>query len=144
MAKKRKNKGSRSISTDVANLAKSKVIRVKMTKSQLTAYLVGYVENQEEDITSSITSRNMKKLITATMDGLTDAIQKSIRPGGVGEFMMPRMFKVTLKTKKAIKKGTMVRSPATGGMVPSKGRPASKRVKIRALVNLKKAAAGEV
>ena len=141
MAKKRKK--SRSISTDVAKLAKSKVIRVKMTKSQLTAYLVNYVENQEEDITAEITSKDMKKLITATIEGLTDAIQKSIRPGGLGEFIMPRTFKVTLRAKKVIKKGTMVRSPATGEMVPSKGRPASKRVKIRPLVNLKKAAAGE-
>ena len=140
MSKKRKKKGARS----AAKMAGSKTIKTKMTKSQLTAYLVSYVEEQEEEITSEITSKEMKKLITATMDGLTDAIQKSICPGGAGEFMMPRMFKVSLKTKKAIKKGTMVRSPATGGMVPSKGRPTSKRVKIRALVNLKKAAAGEV
>ena len=143
MAMKRRKKRSRSISTDVVSLAKSKVIRVKMTKSQLNAYLVNYVENQEEDITAEITSKDMKKLITATIEGLTDAIQKSIRPGGLGEFIMPRTFKVTLRAKKAIKKGTMVRSPATGGMVPSKGRPASKRVKIRPLVNLRKAAAGE-
>lgn len=140
MAKKGKKKRSRSVATKTTE---PKVIRAKMTKSQLTAYLVNYVESHEEDLTSGITSKGMKRLITLTMDGLTDAIQKSIRPGGVGEFMMPRMFKVTLRTKKAIKKGTMVRSPATGEMVPSKGRPASKRVKIRALVNLKKAAAGE-
>ncbi len=140
MAKSRKKRGSR----PAAKMAGSKTIKTKMTKSQLIGYLVSYVEEQEDDITSSISSRNMKKIVTATMDGLTDAIQKSICPGGAGEFMMPRMFKVTLKNKKAIKKGTMVRSPATGGMVPSKGRPASKRVKIRALVNLKKAAAGEI
>ena len=140
MAKKRKKKGVR----PAAKMVGSKTIKTKMTKSQLTAYLVNYVETWEEEITSHITSKNMKRLVTATMDGLTDAIQKSICPGSDGEFMMPRMFKITLKNKKAIKKGTMVRSPATGGMVPSKGRPASKRVKIRALVNLKKAAAGEV
>ena len=139
--KLKKRKRSRSTTPKTVG---AKTIKNKMTKSQLTAYLVSYVENQEEDITSSITSRNMKKLVTATMDGLLDAIQKSIRPGGVGEFMMARMFKVTLRTKKAVKKGTMVRSPATGEMVPSKGRPASKRVKIRPLVNLKKAAAGEI
>ena len=142
MAKKHKKKKSRS--KVVSSLIGSKTIKTKMTKSQLTAYLVSYVEEQEEEITSSISSRNMKKLITTTMDGLTDAIQKSICPGSSGEFMMPRMFKVTLRTKKAVKKGTMVRSPATGEMVPSKGRPASKRVKIRPLVNLKKAAAGEI
>jgi len=140
MAMKRRKKRSRSTTPKATG---TKIIKTKMTKSQLTAYLVSYVENQEEDITSSITSRNMKKLITATMDGLTDAIQKSIRPSGAGEFMMARTFKVTLRAKKAIKKGTMVRSPATGKMVPSKGRPASKRVKIRPLVNLRKAAAGE-
>ncbi len=140
MAQKRKKKRSRSVATKATG---AKTIKTKMTKSQLTAYLVNYVENHEEDITSEITSKEMKKLITATMDGLTDAIQKSIRPGSGGEFMMARTFKVTLRAKKAIKKGTMVRSPATGEMVPSKGRPASKRVKIRPLVNLKKAAAGE-
>ncbi len=142
MAKKNKKKRSRLTVATVT--ARAKTIKSKMTKAQLTACLVSYVEAREEDITSSITSRNMKKLVTATIEGLTDAIQKSIRPGGAGEFMMPRTFKVTLREKKAIRKGTMVRSPATGEMVPSKGRPASKRVKIRPLVNLKKAAAGEI
>lgn len=140
MAKKRKKGRSRSVVTKTAG---AKTIKTKMTKSQLSAYLLGYVEDHEEEITSDISSKEMKQLVTATMDGLTDAIEKSIRPGGVGEFIMPRMFKVTLRTKKAIKKGTMVRSPATGEMVASKGRPASKRVKIRPLVNLKRAAAGE-
>lgn len=142
MAKNRKKKKSRSKA--VSNSIGSKTIKNKMTKSQLTAYLVSYVEEQEEEITAIITTTNMKKLITATMDGLTDAIQKSICPGSGGVFMMPRMFKVTLKNKPAIRKGTMVRSPATGELVPSKGRPASKRVKIRPLVNLRKAAAGEI
>lgn len=135
----KKNKRSRLVETKG-----SKVIKTKMTKSQLTAYLVDYVENQEDEITSSITSKNMKKLVTATMEGLTDAIQRSIRPGGVGTFMVSKTFKVSLRTKKAIKKGTMVRSPATGEMVPSKGRPSSKRVKMNPLVNLKKAASGEI
>ncbi len=142
MAKKHKKKRSRSVETKATG-AKSWTIKSKMTKAQLMGFLVAHVEAEEEDITAEITSRDMKKLITATIDGLTDAIQRSIRPGGLGEFIMPRTFKVTLREKKAIKKGTMVRSPATGGMVPSKGRPASKRVKIRPLVNLRKAAAGE-
>ncbi len=123
---------------------RSETLKNKLTKSQLTAYLVNYVENQEDEITANITSRDMKKLITATMDGLTDVIQKSIRPGGIGTFILSKTFKVSLRAKKAIKKGTMVRSPATGEMVPSKGRPASKRVKMNPLVNLKKAAAGEI
>ena len=140
MVKKRKKNRS-ALTTKSAG---PKTIKNKMTKARLYAYLLDYAESHEEEVTSRIPSKDMKKLISATMDGLLDAIQKSIRPGGGGEFMMPRMFKVTLKTKKAIRKGAMVRSPATGEMVPSKGRPASKRVKIRPLVNLKKAAAGEI
>ena len=136
MAKKRKN--------SVAKSTGSKTIKTKMTKSQLIAYLVDWVEKEEDEITSYISTKDMKKLMTATIGGLSDAIQRSICPGSGGEFMMPRLFKVTLKTKKAIKAGTMVRSPATGGMVPSKGRPKSKSVKIRPLTNLKKAAAGEI
>ncbi len=135
----KKNKRSRPTMTK-----RSETLKSKLTKSQLTAYLVNYVENQEDEITANITSRDMKKLITATMDGLTDVIQKSIRPGGIGTFILSKTFKVSLRAKKAIKKGTMVRSPATGELVPSKGRPASKRVKMNPLVNLKKAAAGEI
>ena len=138
--KKRKKKRSRSAVTKTVG---SKTIKTKMTKSQLIAYLVSYVESQEEEITSDITSKDMRKLVTAVMGGLADAIDKSIRPGSAGEFMMPRMFKITLRTKKAIKKGTMVRSPASGEMVASKGRPARKQVRMRPLINLKRAAAGE-
>jgi len=141
MTKKSKKKRSR---METKSTTGSKAIKNKMTKAQLTAYLVDFVENQEDEIASRVSSKHMKKLVTATMDGLTDAIQRSIRPKGVGVFIMPKTFKVTLRTKKAIKKGTMVRSPATGGMVPSKGRPKSMRVKMNPLVNLKKAAAGEL
>ena len=136
MAKKNKRSRLKSKKLDT--------LKTKLTKSQLIAHLVSYVEEQEEDITAEISSKDMKKLITATMDGLTDTIQRSIRPGGIGTFILSKTFKVSLKAKKAIKKGTMVRSPATGGVVPSKGRPASKRVKMNPLVNLKKAASGEI
>jgi len=63
MAKKRKR--SRSLT---AKTTGPKTIKTKMTKSQLTAYLVSYVEHNEEEITSAITSKEMRRLVTATMD----------------------------------------------------------------------------
>lgn len=77
----------------------------------------------------------------------------SIHPKGLGEFAMSGLFKIVTKkvpAKKmpAIKKGTPVRNPSTGEMMPSKGRaaftkPATVRVKVRALAKLKRAGIGE-
>lgn len=116
-------------------------IKDKMTKSQLTKHLIDYVESSME--VDHIASADVKGMVTNTLEGLAGVIERSIMPRGLGVFMMPQLFKVETKVKPAIKKGKLVRSPATGEMVKSKGRPASKRVKIRALTRLKKAAAGE-
>ena len=49
-------------------------------------------------------------------------------------------MKVTLRKVPARKAGTLVRNPATGEMTPAAAKPASVRVKIRALSKLKTAA----
>ncbi len=64
----------------------------------------------------------------------------SVHPRGVGEFTLPGLLKVTLRKVPARKAGTLVRNPATGEMVPGAAKPASVRVKIRALSKLKNAA----
>ncbi len=64
----------------------------------------------------------------------------SVHPRGVGEFTLPGLLKVTLRKVPARKAGAMVRNPATGEMIPAKAKPASVRVKIRALSKLKGAA----
>ncbi len=64
----------------------------------------------------------------------------SVHPRGVGEFTLPGLLKVTLRKVPARKAGTLVRNPATGGMVKAAAKPASVRVKIRALSKLKTAA----
>lgn len=114
-------------------------LSTQMTKRLLVDHLVDAVDSQAKNLTTKET----KQLVIATLDALTNAMERSIMPGGAGTFSLPKVMKITLKTKKAVKSGTMVRSPATGGMVPSKGRPESKSVKIRALTALKRAAAGE-
>jgi hypothetical protein len=50
-------------------------------------------------------------------------------------------LKVNLRKVAARKAGTLVRNPATGEMIKGAAKPASVRVKIRALSKLKQAAA---
>jgi nucleoid DNA-binding protein len=64
----------------------------------------------------------------------------SVHPNGVGEFTLPGLLKVTLRKVPARKAGTMIRNPATGEMMKGAAKPASVRVKIRALSKLKTAA----
>lgn len=72
---------------------------------------------------------------------LENAFLGSVHPRGLGEFTLPGLLKVNLRKVPARKAGTLVRNPATGEMVPAAAKPASVRVKIRALSKLKSAAA---
>jgi nucleoid DNA-binding protein len=82
-------------------------------------------------------SREAAKGALATIEG---AMMGSVHPKGAGEFTMPGLFKVTLRKVPARKAGTMIRNPATGEMMPGAAKPASVRVKVRALSKLKAAA----
>jgi hypothetical protein len=64
----------------------------------------------------------------------------SVHPRGVGEFTLPGLCKITLRKVPARKAGTLVRNPATGEMMKGAAKPASVRVRIRALSKLKSAA----
>jgi len=64
----------------------------------------------------------------------------SVHPRGVGEFVLPGLLKVNLRKVPARRAGTLVRNPATGEMVKAAAKPASVRVKIRALSKLRTAA----
>lgn len=71
---------------------------------------------------------------------IENAMMGSIHPRGTGEFTLPGFLKVTLRKVPARKAGTMIRNPSTGEMVPGAAKPASVRVKVRALAKLKAAA----
>jgi len=64
----------------------------------------------------------------------------SVHPRGVGEFTLPGLLKISLRKVPARKAGTLIRNPATGEMIKGAAKPASVRVKIRALSKLKSAA----
>lgn len=99
-------------------------VKEVMTKSALIGLLA-----EKNDI-----PRKTAASVLATLEGV---MMGSIHPKGVGMFVMPGMFKVTLRKVPARKAGTLIRNPATGEMVPAAAKPASVRVKIRPLSKLK-------
>lgn len=81
-----------------------------------------------------------RKQASEVLSTIESAVLGSVHPKGAGEFTLPGLLKVTLRKVPARKAGTLIRNPATGEMVPAAAKPASVRVKIRALSKLKSAA----
>lgn len=81
-----------------------------------------------------------RKAVVAVLNSIEAIMMGSILPRGVGEFTLPGIMKVTLRKIPARKAGTLIRNPATGEMMKATAKPASVRVKVRALSKLKKAA----
>ena len=103
-------------------------IKEALTKSALIEQLA-----QHNDI-----PRKTAASVYATLESL---FLGSVHPRGVGEFSLPGILKVSLRKVPARKAGTLVRNPANGEMMKAAAKPASIRVKIRALSKLKSAAA---
>jgi nucleoid DNA-binding protein len=117
-------------------MAKKKPAKTEATlrpvKEALTkSALVGLIAEQNE------LSRKQAAGVLATIESV---MLGSVHPKGIGSFVMPGLFKVTLRKIPARKAGTLIRNPATGEMMKAAAKPASVRVKIRALSKVKKAA----
>ena len=82
-----------------------------------------------------------RKTAAAVYGTLENLFLGSVHPRGVGEFTLPGLLKVSLRKVPARKAGTLVRNPANGEMIKAAAKPASVRVRIRALSKLKTAAA---
>src|ERR1700761_2645791 len=81
-----------------------------------------------------------RKIAIGVYATLENLFLGSVHPRGVGEFVLPGLLKVNLRKVPARRAGTLVRNPSTGEMVKAGAKPASVRVKIRALSKLKAAA----
>ena len=103
-------------------------VKEALTKSALINRIA-----EENDL-----SRGVAAGVLASLESV---LLGSIHPRGAGEFTFPGLFKVTLRKVPARKAGTLVRNPATGEMIKAAAKPASVRVKMRALSKLKAAAA---
>lgn len=111
--------------------AKSEVA-VRPFKETLTkSALIGLIAEQNEV---------SRKVASGMLETLQSTMLGSIHPKGAGEFTLPGILKVTLRKVPARKEGTLIRNPATGEMMKAPAKPASVRVKVRALSKMKKAA----
>ena len=104
-----------------------KPVKEKLTKSAMLSQIA-----EKTDLSRA----QVGEVITA----LEELMLGSVHPNGIGEFMFPGLFKVALRKVPARKAGAMIRNPATGEMMKATAKPASVRVKIRALAKLKSAA----
>ncbi|HTM64034.1 MAG TPA: HU family DNA-binding protein [Gammaproteobacteria bacterium] len=77
-----------------------------------------------------------KKDVVAVLDCLTEVIEKHVKPGCAGKFVMPGLMKITVvkKPARSARKGI---NPFTGEEIMIKARPAYKAVKIKPLKQLK-------
>lgn len=135
-------------------MAKPKVIKPKVSKSKISKSKISKTEAAplrpvKETFTKSalinlIAEQNdiPRKTALGVFATLESVLLGSVHPRGVGEFTLPGLLKVTLRKVPARRAGTLVRNPATGEMVKGAAKPASMRVKIRALSKLKTAASG--
>jgi nucleoid DNA-binding protein len=107
-------------------VAKTQPVKEALTKSALVNLIA-----DKNGVT-----RDVARGVLATIE---EVMTGSIHPRGVGEFTLPGLLKISLRKVPARKAGTMIRNPSTGEMVPGAAKPASVRVKIRALSKLKAA-----
>jgi nucleoid DNA-binding protein len=117
----------------VKKATKSAASAVKPVKQALTKSALINLIAEENEIP--------RKTAVGVYATLENAFLGSVHPRGLGEFTLPGLLKVNLRKVAARKAGTLVRNPATGEMIKGAAKPASVRVKIRALSKLKQAAA---
>ena len=130
-------------------MAKATTKSTKLTaKKKANAPVAASIRPVKETLTKSaliarIAEQNElpRKTAAAVYATLENLFLGSVHPRGVGEFTLPGLLKVSLRKVPARKAGTLVRNPANGEMMKAAAKPASIRVKVRALSKLKTAAA---
>jgi nucleoid DNA-binding protein len=83
-----------------------------------------------------------KKDVVAVMEALTDEIHKALKKTGNGVFAIPGLVKIERKTVPARPAQKGVKNPFTGELQDRPAKPASVKVRVRPLKNLKAMVAG--
>ena len=83
-----------------------------------------------------------KKDVVAVIESLTDEIAKELNARGVGVFSIPGLVKIERRTVPARPAQKNVKNPFTGELQDRPAKPASVKVRVRALKNLKAMAEG--
>lgn len=127
-AVKMKSKAKASPKKKAAAPAPVRPVKQRLTKSALVSAIA-----EQCDLS--------RAQVAGVLSSLEGQICGSVHPNGCGEFMLPGLLKISLRKVPARKAGTLIRNPATGEMMKAAAKPASVRVKARALAKLKAAAA---
>lgn len=119
--------------------AKKKAKAKKAPAKRLTAIKDRYSKTQ---LLSEIAEKTelSRKQVGSVIDELTDVIERHIKKGACGEFVLPGVLKVTT-VKKPARKARKGINPFTGEETMFKAKPASIQVKVRPLKKLKEMAA---
>ncbi|MEI8318376.1 MAG: HU family DNA-binding protein [Planctomycetia bacterium] len=83
-----------------------------------------------------------KKDVVLVLDHLTTEIQKSLKGSGIGVFSIPGLVKIERRKVPARPAQKGVKNPFTGELQDRPAKPASVKVRVRALKNLKAMVAG--
>ena len=83
-----------------------------------------------------------KKDVVAVMEALTDEIHKALKKSGIGVFAIPGLVKIERKTVPARPAQKGVKNPFTGELQDRPAKPASVKVRVLPLKNLKAMVSG--
>lgn len=126
--KRKSGNGKSTSASKKATASKSAAIKLPSIKDPLSK------TNLIRTITDVTTLA--KKDVVAVLETLSQLIEKHIKSGGPGMFVMPGLYKINVvkKPARSARKGI---NPFTGEEIMIKARPAYKAVKIKALKKLK-------
>jgi len=93
----------------------------------------------KSEIMASIaeTTELSRKQVASVFDALSDLIQANVKPRGPGQFSVPGLMKITVRTKPATKARTGPNPFNPSETMVFKAKPARKIVKVTPLKNLK-------
>jgi nucleoid DNA-binding protein len=90
----------------------------------------------------SETTNLPKKDVVAVLESLTTEIQKALKGSGIGVFSIPGLVKIERRKVPARPAQKGVKNPFTGELQDRPAKPASVKVRVRALKNLKAMVSG--
>jgi len=131
MAKKKSTSKTKRKSTSV----KSAASKTSTTAKKMPSFKDPLTKSGMIKTITDVTSVN-KKDVVSVLECLNQVIEKHVKSGGPGKFVMPGVLKITVvkKPARSARKGV---NPFTGEEIMIKARPAYKTVRIKALKKLK-------
>jgi nucleoid DNA-binding protein len=145
IAKRSAKKSAVKPAKKVAKSAKKPVTKLKVVKkaapkavAKLSSKIVKTFTKSELLSALAIKSGIGKKEAMLFLEGLEEIMHAHLKKGGPEKFVLPGVLKVVVKNVPA-RKARKGRNPLTGEEMMFKAKPASKKVKISPLKNLKAA-----